>query len=295
MTTPNRLSPKAQEALSGALDDRIKSIRSEKWFKYGKAEQVLNKLEDLLKYPQRSRMPNLLLVGETNNGKTMIIERFQKRHPAFDNPEGKAVTIPVFSIQAPPKPDESRFYSVILDRLFAPFRTNDRVEKKQFQAIRILRYAETKMIIIDEIHHLLAGSSTKQRQLLNTIKYLGNELRIPIVGVGTKDAYRAIQVDPQLANRFEHSVLPRWDYGEEYLKLLASFEYTLPLKKPSGLTKSKIARLILHLSEGSIGEICRLISDAAVISVQNGDERITEELIKSLDWCPPSKRGYAQM
>jgi len=30
----------------------------------------------------------------------------------------------------------------------------------------------------------------------------GNELKIPLVGVGTIDAVRAIQTDPQLANRF---------------------------------------------------------------------------------------------
>jgi superfamily II DNA or RNA helicase len=36
------------------------------------------------------------------------------------------------------------------------------------------------MLIVDEIHHLLAGSATRQRQFLNVLKYLGNELKIPI-------------------------------------------------------------------------------------------------------------------
>ena len=67
------------------------------------------------------------------------------------------------------------------------------------------------MLIIDEIHHILAGNLNRQKGFLNVIKYLGNELEIPVVGVGTRDAYRAIQTDPQLANRFEPAVLPRWE------------------------------------------------------------------------------------
>lgn len=56
------------------------------------------------------------------------------------------------------------------------------------------------------------------------MKYMGNELQIPIVGVGIKDAYRAIQTDSQLANRFEPAVLPRWEMDKNFLRLLMSFE-----------------------------------------------------------------------
>ena len=42
-----------------------------------------------------------------------------------------------------------------------------------------------KMLIIDEIHHVLAGPLLKQRHFLNVIKYMGNELQIPIVAAGT--------------------------------------------------------------------------------------------------------------
>jgi Bacterial TniB protein len=75
----------------------------------------------------------------------------------------------------------------------------------------------------------------------NTIKYLGNELQIPIVGVETYEAFNALQTDPQLANRFEPTVLPRWEQGQEYLRLLSSFERMLPLKQPTRLTGEDLA------------------------------------------------------
>jgi hypothetical protein len=39
-------------------------------------------------------------------------------------------------------------------------------------------------------------------------QYLGNELKLPIVAVGTQDAFNAISTDPQLANRFEPGGAP---------------------------------------------------------------------------------------
>ena len=48
------------------------------------------------------------------------------------------------------------------------------------------------MLVIDELHNILAGSPARQREFLALLRFLGNELRIPIVGVGTKEAYMAI-------------------------------------------------------------------------------------------------------
>ena len=43
------------------------------------------------------------------------------------------------------------------------------------------------MLIIDELHNMLAGGPAVRREFLNLIRFLGNVLRIPIVGVGTED------------------------------------------------------------------------------------------------------------
>ena len=42
---------------------RIRRIRTDRWIGYARAEAVLAALEDLLTFPKRLRMPNLLLVG----------------------------------------------------------------------------------------------------------------------------------------------------------------------------------------------------------------------------------------
>lgn len=292
MTTPGHLNESTELLLSLSDEERIERIRSPRWIGYPKAKQILAKLEDLLIHPKSHRMPNLLVVGDTNNGKTMLLQRFCGLHPAQDNPKGEGVLVPVLFIQAPPVPEEGRLYNSILELLFAPYKTSDRVDKKQFQAIKLLRYVNLRMLVIDEIHHILAGNMTKQKAFLNVIKYLGNELQVPIVGVGTKDAFRAIQTDTQLANRFEPASLPRWKFDTEFLRLLASFERMLPLRSPSVLHDTTLASRLFSMSEGYIGELSKVLTEAAVVVVKNGQERIDRKALDSLDWVAPSERRH---
>ena len=108
-------------------------------------------------------------------------------------------------------PDERRFYQAILAQVFAPFRPSKTAGNLQFEVVQLLSTVGVKMLVIDEIQHVLAGPMLKQRHFLNVIKYLGNELQIPIVAVGTHDAFNAVQSDPQLSNRFEPSIAAALD------------------------------------------------------------------------------------
>ena len=286
------LTPPARAALALTDEERIQWLRKSRWIGYTRATEILDKLDDLMTYPKKHRMPNLLIVGDTNNGKTMIVNRFHRAHKARENPGGEGITLPVLAVQAPPVPDEARFYNGILDKLFASYRASDRVDKKQFQTIQLLTRMNTQMLVIDEIHHIIAGNATKQRHFLNTIKYLGNELQIPIVGVGTKDAFNAIQTDPQLSNRFEPAILPRWKMNDEYLSLLASYEMVLPLRQPSELTEDELAMKLLSMSEGVIGELAAILSSAAILAIKKRTERITLKMVESVKFIQPSERKW---
>lgn len=284
------LLPKAAAYLDRPDRERIAYIRSPRWIGYPRAQEITAQLESLLTHPKSHRMPNLLIVGDTNNGKTMLVQRFCNRHKPDDNPDGEAAVMPVLYVQAPPIPDEGRFYNAILELLFAPYKPGDRADRKQFQAIKLLRAVGLKLLVIDEIHHILAGTMTKQKAFLNVIKYLGNELEVPIVGVGTRDAFRAIQTDLQLSNRFDHALLPRWSNDDEFLRLLATFERAIPLRQPSDLIEGTLADKIYSMSEGYLGEISRLLVSAAVKAVETKQERIDKKILDHIGWVAPSER-----
>jgi hypothetical protein len=72
--------------------------------------EIASKLEKLLLLPRTYRMPNLLIVGENNNGKTALVRRFIRGHPPQESAGDLPSSIAVVAIEAPPVPDERRLY-----------------------------------------------------------------------------------------------------------------------------------------------------------------------------------------
>jgi len=281
-----------RELAHGNNSTRIRHIRSERWITYARAEEALLQLHDLLTFPKRTRMPNLLLVGPTNNGKTMILEKFRRSHPATaaSATEHGAANVPVLMVQMPAAPDEARFFSAILKALNLPDMLPARAPKRQDAAVRVLDETAVRLLIIDEVHNILAGSRLHQRRLLNLLRWLGNELQIPLVAAGTAEALHAVQSDDQLANRFEPLILPRWTDGAQYRQLLGTLEVLLPLRRPSHLAKPALARKILASAEGVLVEVLTIVTRAATRAIATGVEAITVEVVDETGFIPPSQR-----
>jgi hypothetical protein len=157
-------------------------------------------------------------------------------------------------------------------------------------AIKFLRAIKTKILIIDELHNLLSGNVQRQREFLNILRFIGNELQLSIVGVGIKDAYLAIQSDNQLENRFEPLILPLWKNDNEFTRLLASFGKILPLNRPSELLNEDIRSFILEKSEGTIGEISTLLTQAACEAIISGQEYIDLNILGRINYRSPTER-----
>jgi type II secretory pathway predicted ATPase ExeA len=237
-------------------------------------------------------MPNMLLVGPTNNGKTMIVEKLRRSHLPVDAAATAAgvASIPVLKVQMPPGPDEHRFFGTILDGLGFPGAPNDRTARRQDAALQLMRATAVRLLVIDEVHNLLSGTALQQRRFLNLLRWLGNELQIPLVAVGTAEALRAIQSDDQLANRFEPFPLPPWRDGKEYRRLLSTLEAVLPLRRPSGLAETALAQKILAAAEGILGEIIAIVTRAATRAIVCDAESISSKILDQIGFRSPSER-----
>jgi len=309
MVTENldHLLPEVRELLKLTRLERLEHIKKDFWIGYPLALVALQKLRELFDHPRRQRMPNLLIIGSTNNGKSMIIEKFcrgykpkiERRRIDWDKfydlgGYDQLIEMPLISVQMPPAPDTRRFYIAILDKLENSYGCGSPA-KLQFTGsmenhlLSLFKKFNVRMLIIDEIHNILAGSNNKQREFLNVLRFLGNELKIPLVCVGTKDAYLAIRSDPQLENRFEPFLLPRWKAGREYDSLLASLAATFPLKKPSNLNSTKISEYVLQKSEGILGEIITLLRRVAIQAYYT-NETIDEMMFRMIEYHSPAER-----
>lgn len=113
------LQAQALAILPGA--ERINRIRSERWIGYTYAGQALMELENLFAWPSRQRMPNMLIIGPTNNGKSMIIEKFRRQHLPRMSSDGSKEIVPVVIMEMPSEPSITRFYNMLLHAMNTPY------------------------------------------------------------------------------------------------------------------------------------------------------------------------------
>ena len=182
------LLPSNQAIAAKENQERIEWIKHDRWVNHTKAEQVLAQLSDLLTYPPRSRMPALLIFGDPGMGKTKIIEKFLRDHPSAYDEETGMMQSPVAATQMPPSPNEKEFYERLLVSLGSVMLQGVPVNHLRHRFRVLAHQMDVRMLIIDEIHTMLAGSFREQRVFLNSIRLLANDLKLPLVCVGTQEA-----------------------------------------------------------------------------------------------------------
>ncbi|HEX7684700.1 MAG TPA: TniB family NTP-binding protein [Trinickia sp.] len=119
---------------------------------------------------------------------TSIIAKFLREHPpVFDELHG-IERRQIIALQMPPTPDQARFYRALLFELGVPQAALTTLGGTRATCGDLLRRLAPRMLVVDEVHHLLAGSYREHRASLNLLKDLANDLRLSIVAVGTDDA-----------------------------------------------------------------------------------------------------------
>jgi hypothetical protein len=283
------VAPQFRTALAMPKEDRIRFLHEPRWIGYPLAERILGDLKDLMNRPLKPRMQNLLIVGESNNGKTTLSRRFSDLNGTATIDDASEPSIPVIEIDAPPSADEKGLYISILEKFWVPYRATDSAQKLRFQVLHQMRFCKVRMLIIDEFHSLLTGPATDQRRVMNAIKNLCNELMIPIIGVGTREAVRVLHMDPQHSSRFDVVSLPSWELNREFQNLLGSFEAILPLRNASLLHRPELATALHAISGGNLGDLHRLLIECAKEAIETETEQIDLALIQRKAWVQPTK------
>jgi len=254
---------------------RIRSLQRDRWIDYPRATEAIQRLERLLNAPQRERMPCLAMHGDSNIGKTLIVSKLRREHPSTFNDLKGVECRQIIAMQMPATPDQHRFYAALLFELGAPHSMTASLSSLERLARDLLRRIAPRMLIVDEVHHLLAGGHREQRASLNLLKYLANDLKFSVVVVGTSDALLALETDAQMRSRFTPFEIPRWRECDEFRRLLSAFERVLPLRKASNLAQKAVVEFLLAASGGLTGEVSRLLNEAAELAIVDATERIT--------------------
>ena len=277
------LAPAAAAIADSDDETRIAYIQRDRFVLHTEAEEILNELESLYRMEDAVRPQGRLLVGRSLMGKSTILEEFMLNHRASDNPDGDAAVVPVVRVQYPDQAREG-IYPEILARLNAHLPTNSKSQDVRRHAVDLLKRVGMRLLLIDEFHNVLEGSATAQRKALNSVKYLMNELRRPVVVAGTVEVLNAVKSDEQIHSRLRPFPLRRFEDDERFQELLAGFEVIIPLRNASGLTDPVLSSRIYEHTLGIVGHVSDLLNKTALLAIKEGAEQITAELVDATKW-----------
>jgi hypothetical protein len=276
---PDHLTDDAGAALAESIDERSYFIRSKRWVAYPKAIEILGHLNALLKHPRTTRMPSLAVYGDSGMGKSMLVEKFKDDYALSTREKPRAPRSKLLVVELAGRPNERRLFAQILAVLGAPQNPRATIVELERTTVRLLGDLGVQVLVLDEIHNVLAASWREQRVVFNTLRYLSNELKLSLVCFGIMEARQAINGDVQLARRFDSVSLPRWVAGKEFEQLVLAIVRNLPLKEPSVLTVKGLRRILLA-SDGVSARIFRMLNDVAIEAIETGMERITDEALE---------------
>ena len=186
----------------------------------------------------------------------------------------KILKRPVVVALTPPEPIERELYGEILMALGAPVLAGGSTARGKDLCRSLLRTVEARMLVLDQVNDMLVGTFRQQRVFLNAIRFLANDLRVPVVCAGTDQAGQGLLTDAQLAERFEAFHLKAWTNDRALARLLRSLGAILPLRRPSDLDRAEVRERVIELTDGVTARIFRLIERVAECAIASGKERI---------------------
>ena len=139
----------------------------------------------------------------------MLIRKFERQNAVSFDAAAGVQRRPVVVMLMPPQPSEVEFFNRVLEAIGAPsagYWTSG--GQLRASAIRRLREVDARVLVIDEINSVLVGSPRQQRLFLQLLRFLSNELKLALVGVGMPEVRHALLSDAQLRSRFSNIELP---------------------------------------------------------------------------------------
>jgi hypothetical protein len=270
-------------------EKKIAFIKKTPWIPHSAVEAIYLKMQEILEHPRIHRMPDLLILARPNQGKTTLLNRFAKINCANLDPDTGELSAPVIAAVMPHDPTEGLFVNALLGSVQFTVRKNDTFSNKLDQLYKVLENIDCKVILLDEIQHIGAGTMREQRLIMNMIKNISTNLQLSFIVAGAPSAANIFSFDDQLKSRFIPAVIPPWSEGEEFDSLLASFESLLPFEEPSDLASEELSRYILANTDRTIGNIYDLLKLASIYAIKKGEKKITRSSLNKCGHMSPQK------
>jgi hypothetical protein len=181
-------------------------------------------------------------------------------------------------------PTADRFVDDLLKFLGHALKVVEKTEKRWEILRDALRECATRVILVDEAHHMIPASGSRRNRdrlaggLGDFAKEFYDEIHIPIVWAGKPGLGNLFDEDGQLNSRWPGRVpLPNYAASDEWLKLLRVLDRALPMDEPCNLDSAPVAAFLHSSTSGNLRRLKLLLSECVRVAAQHKATRLTED------------------
>ncbi|CAN5213605.1 hypothetical protein BH11PSE10_BH11PSE10_16890 [soil metagenome] len=263
-------------------DQRRRYLDQDFYVDFASMRAIRGELNQLPGLPDARKPRSFIVVGESQMGKSTVLEEFERDHQASDNPEGEFAKAPVLRVQFAEDGGKG-LWNELSGALNIVVPSSASWTRHKKMVLKTIVDVEVKVFVVDEIANMMSYAKNTQDIALNGIKYLMNHHKRPIVLGATPEVYKVIKVDPQIRNRFKLLILRRLEPDDEMAEFLRNWEKCLPLRSASNLDEKELMAAIHKITLGLVGDIVEALKMAAKYAIGR-EEAITVEVLKEMGW-----------
>lgn len=255
--------------------------------------------------------PGIAIDGDPGNGKTTVLTEFGRRyareqceiHPEELTPDGHEF-LPVAYVNVDAYPTIKglnrallEFYGIVLRNA-----STSEMTKLVFDCVK---QCHTTLIMIDDVH-MLELHRNSDRDVNNHLKRLANDVRATFVYAGVGLEKRGFMMEgitdeaaklSQISRRFKRipaAPLSRFDPKDRELLngILNVYEKQLPLANARKRDLVSNASYVWDRTQGVIGSVSQLITEAYARAILTGEERITRKLLERITLAQAAESGF---
>ena len=231
-----------------------------------------------------------LLLGQGGLGKTTICKALLKSMPQAVQHDATAVRsiVPAFYAQVPSPATVKSLAAKLLAKLNDPSPLSGTVPQLTDRLCKLLRNCETKLVLLDEFHHLIdvgARSTRVNTTVCNWVKSLVNETGVSFCLVGLPTFASIFTMDTQLARRFPMtfelpSLVPgtrdKPGFLERFLGTVSA--RALEVVRLDGFPKMEehlFANQIYAATQGIPAFVMKLVRESILAGLASGSNEVT--------------------
>jgi Bacterial TniB protein len=237
---------------------------------------------------QISARRGAILSGMSGTGKTTALTQLgraheiatRKRHP------GQADRLPVIYVTVPPAAT-ARMLAVEFARFLGlelPSRAN--LADITNTVCSVAAHTHVDLVLVDEIHNISLATRAGA-EVSDQLKYFAERLPATFVYAGVEVEAQGLFAGArgrQIAGRFTVITATPFAYGTAeqrgaWQSLIATLESTLRLREHTSGLLPAMAEDLYRRTGGMIGSLSQLIRGAAILAIETGTEKITEDLL----------------